>query len=252
MGKTVGEVAKLAKVSVRALHHYDEIGLLTPSGRMKSGYRLYTDQDLERLQEVLFFRELGFPLEDIGKILSDRRFDRHAALVAQRALVVEKGERLAAMVALIDKTLVSLEKGVTMSHEEMFEVFGEFDPQAHEEEAEEKWGKTSEFAESRRRTKSYTKDDWQKIKAEGQAITLDFARAMADGVAPTDPRAKDIAERACSHVDRWFYPCPRTMHAALGNMYVDDPRFAANYEKVREGLAEYVRDAIVANAARGE
>ena len=156
------------------------------------------------------------------------------------------------MVALIDKTLVALEKGVTMTHEEMFEVFGNFDPQAHEKEAEEKWGESPAFAESMRRTKSYGKDEWKKMKAEGQAITEAFAKAMTEGVAPTDPRAKDIAERARLHIDRWFYPCSRKTHASLGRMYVDDPRFAANYEKVKEGLAEYVCEAIQANATRGD
>src|SRR6202046_4168345 len=101
-GHTVGEVARLARVSVRALHHYDEIGLLVPSGRTESGYRLYTEPDLERLQQVLFFRELGFALEDVSRILRDPHFDRRQALLAQRAMLVEKGERLMAMVSLVD------------------------------------------------------------------------------------------------------------------------------------------------------
>src|SRR5579872_1874814 len=102
---TVGDVAKIARVSVRTLHHYDEIGLLKPSGRSRSSYRLYTGGDLERLQQILFFRELGFALEDIARIVRDPAFDRREALVAQRAMLVEKGERLRTMVALVDKTL---------------------------------------------------------------------------------------------------------------------------------------------------
>src|SRR5580704_15918984 len=106
---TVGEVSKVARVSVRALHHYDEIELLRPSGRSRAGYRLYTDGDLERLQQVLFFRELGLPLDEIARLLRDPELDRRRALVGQRALLVEKLERMKSMLALVDKTLDAME-----------------------------------------------------------------------------------------------------------------------------------------------
>src|SRR5580700_8399316 len=147
-GHTVGEVAKVARVSVRTLHHYDEIGLLVPSGRTESGYRLYTDSDLERLQQVLFFRELGFALEDVARILRDPDFDRRQALIAQRAMLVEKGERLKAMVALVDRTLDALGKGTVMNGEDMFDA--NFDQAPYEEEAKARWGKTDSYAESKR------------------------------------------------------------------------------------------------------
>lgn len=248
MEHTVGDVAKLARVSVRALHHYDEIGLLKPSGRSRSGYRLYTDSDLERLQQVLFFRELGFALEEIVRVLQSPDFDRREALLAQRGLLVAKGERLLAMVTLVDKTIDALEKGIVMTAEEMFEVFGEFDPKAHEEEAEKRWGETPAYAESARRTKRYTKDDWTAIKEEGDAITAALATAFASGEAPGDPQVLALAERARLHIDRWFYPCSRAMHVSLGDMYVADPRFTAFYDKHRPGLAQFVCDAIRANA----
>jgi DNA-binding transcriptional MerR regulator len=251
MGHTVGAVAKLAHTSVRALHHYDEIGLLRPSGRSRSGYRLYTDADLERLQQILFFRELGFSLEDIGRIVKDPSFDRRKALVAQRALLVEKSERLRAMVTLVDRTLDAMEKGTTMNPQEMFEVFGDFDPKAHEEEAARRWGQTDAYAESARRTKRYTKEDWKAIRDEMSAIGTAFAEAMASGAKPTDAAVMDIAERARLHIDTRFYPCSRAMHVALGQMYVTDPRFTETYERIRPGLAQFVCDAIRANAERG-
>ncbi len=251
MSYTDGQLASLAHVTVRALHHYDEIGLLRPSGRTRSSYRLYTEADAERLQQVLFFRELGFALEDIGRILRDPKFDRKDALVAQRALLVEKRDRLNAMVAFVDRTLDDLEGGHAMkpqNPQEMFEMFGEFDPEAHEEEAKQRWGGTPPYVESARRAKRYTKDDWKAIRAEAEAIGRSFAGALASGLTPADPAARAIAEQARLHIDRWFYPCSREMHVALGQMYVQDPRFAANYEKVREGLAQFVCDAIRANA----
>jgi DNA-binding transcriptional MerR regulator len=250
MGHTVGAVAKLARASVRALHHYDEIGLLKPSARSRSGYRLYTDRDLERLQQILFFRELGFSLEDIARILNEKRFDRKKALVAQRALLLEKGERLRAMIALVDKTLDAIETGATMEPEEMFEVFGDFDPKAHEAEAEKRWGATDAYAESARRTKQYTKKDWKAVRDEMQAIGAAFAEALASGAKPGEPRVMDIAERARMQIDRRFYPCSRAMHVALGQMYVTDPRFAEAYERIRPGLAQFVCDAIRANGER--
>jgi DNA-binding transcriptional MerR regulator len=250
MGHTVGEVAKLARISVRALHHYDAIELLRPSGRSEAGYRLYTDADLEKLQQVLLLRELGFALEDIARVLRDPAFDRRKALLAQRALLVEKGERLRAMIGLVDKTLDAMEEGIIMNREDMFEAFGDFDPQAHEEEARTRWGDSEAFAESKRRTKRYTKDDWKTIRAQADAIHAELAKALAAGIAPSDAVAMDLAERARLHIDRWFYPCSHAMHASLGQMYVSDPRFTETYERVAPGLAQFVCDAIRANAER--
>jgi len=244
---TIGEVARAAKVSVRALHHYDEIGLVRPSGRSRSGYRLYTGADLERLQQVLFFRELGFRLEDIGPILEDPGFDRKSALLVQRARLAEDAARATALVALIDATLRKMERGEKMGPEEMFEGF---DPRKHEDEARERWGGTTEYKESARRTKGYTKDDWAALGAESGAITTALAEAMARGVKPGDDEAMDLAERHRAHIDRWFYPCSSEIHAGLGEMYVSDPRFAIHYDRHAPGLAVFLRDAIRANAAR--
>jgi MerR family transcriptional regulator, thiopeptide resistance regulator len=246
----VGELARLAHVSVRTLHHYDAIGLLHPSGHSEAGYRLYTGADLERLQQVLFYRELGFPLEEIRRVVADAAFDRRTALLAQRELVAGKSARLRALLDLIDGTLASLEGWTTMSDEEMFEAFGDFDPREYEQEVQERWGHTEAYKESARRTRRYTKDDWAAVKAEGDAINADMAALLDAGVPADDARAMDIAERHRLMIDGRFYPCSHEMHANLGEMYVADPRFAATYEKVHPGLAQYTRDAIRANAAR--
>lgn len=248
----VGEVAKLARVSVRALHHYDHLGLLSPSGRSESGYRLYTPKDLERLQHVLFYRELGFALDEIRDLMADPAFDRREALLQQRRLLQAQAGRLQALLDLIDTTLVSLEGGYGMTREEMFEAFDDFDPSEYEDEAKERWGHTDAYKESARRTKGYTAQDWERFKAESVEINLAVAALMDEGVAPDDPRAMAAVERHRLQIDRWFYPCSREMHARLGEMYVADPRFTATYEKIRTGMARYVRDATAANAARGE
>jgi len=243
----VGEVSRLTRLSVRALHHYDAIGLVKPSGRSASGYRLYTDRDLERLQEVSFYRALELPLEDIVRALADPARDRRRVLLAQRALLEQRLDRTRAVLALLDDTLRALEGGVTMTTEEMF---GAFDPTAHEDEARARWGDSEAFRICEERTQRYGAEDWAAIKAEAAALLDAFAALAGDDVPATDDRAAEVAERYRLHLDRWFYPTSREHHAALGRMYVDDPRFAAHYDRRRAGLAVYVRDAILANALR--
>lgn len=248
--QTVGAVSTLAGVSVRTLHHYDQIGLLHPSTRSNGGYRLYEVGDLERLQQILFYRELGFPLEEIRRIVLDPGFDRGAALRAQRRLLAEKASRARALLEAMDATIEALEKGTEMDKEEMFEVFGDFDPGQYEEEAKERWGDTDAYKVSARRTARYTKEDWRRFRAESEEINADLIAAADRRVPPTDPEVLKIAERARLQIDQWFYPCSREMHANLSRMYVADPRFAKTYEDLRPGLAQYWCDAIVANLER--
>ncbi|MCC6625207.1 MAG: MerR family transcriptional regulator [Deltaproteobacteria bacterium] len=246
MAYTVGEVAELSGVSVRALHHYDQLGLVRPSGRSAAGYRLYAQADLERLQDVLFHRALGLPLDAIRRLLDDPGADRVALLRRQRQALVARIDGLAGTLALLDRTLRQLERGeTTMSVKSMFEGF---DPAAYEAEAEARWGDTDAWAESRRRTRGYTQEDWARAEAEGQAATERFARLMEAGVAPTDPATREAVEAHRAHIDRWFYPCSPTMQRALAEMYVADARFTATYDRVRPGLAGYIRDAILEHA----
>ena len=182
----VGEVAALAGVTVRALHHYDRIGLLSPSGRTAAGYRQYAPADLDRLHTVLLYRELGFPLEEVATLLDDPSADQ------------------------------------------------------------------AEHLRRQRRTRSHSKEDWVRIKAEADDVHDRFAAALRDGVPADSEPAMDLAEEHRQHVGRWFYDCPPQLHAALGRMYVEDERFTATYEGIAPGLAEYVSTAVQANAARQE
>ena len=247
---TVSEVSEAAGVSVRTLHHYDAIGLLAPSARTDAGYRLYEQADLERLQEILFFRELGIPLDDIAALLSGGALDRRAALELQREMLARKAERLHAMVASIDEALAAKMKGLQMDKDEMFEVFGDFDPTEYEGEVKERWGETDAYKESARRTSRYTKEDWARFKVESEEIGAEAIALMDAGVASDDPRAMDVAERARVQIDEWFYPCSHEMHSNLAAMYIADPRFTATYEKMRTGMAQWWHDAILANAVR--
>jgi MerR family transcriptional regulator, thiopeptide resistance regulator len=246
----VGEVAALAGVTVRTLHHYDRIGLLSPSGRTAAGYRQYSPADLDRLHQVLLYRELGFPLEEVATLLDDPSADPAEHLRRQHRLLRDRLERTQAMVAAVEKEMEARAMGIDLSPEERFEVFGEHDPAQYEAEAEERWGDTDAYRESQRRTRGYSKEDWLRIKAEGEDVEARFAAAMQAGVPADSEPAMDIAEDHRQQISRNFYDCPPGMHADLGRMYVEDERFTAHYERRAPGLAQYVSAAVQANAAR--
>jgi DNA-binding transcriptional MerR regulator len=252
MSYSAGDVARLSGVSVRTLHHYDEIGLLSPSGRSAAGYRQYGSEDLARLQQILGYRALGFDLRNIATILDDPRVDPLDHLRRQRELLKAKADHLAAMVRTVEKMMEARKMGINLNPDEMFEVFGDFDPTEHQAEAEQRWGKTDAFKESARRTSKYRKEDWKRLKAEGEEVAVRLAEAFQKGVPAKSAAAMDLAEQARLHIDRWFYPCPHEMHRNLGEMYVADPRFAKHYDDRAPGLAAYVRDAIAANADRAK
>jgi MerR family transcriptional regulator, thiopeptide resistance regulator len=253
MSMTIGKAAATARLSVRTLHHYDAIGLLRPTGRSEAGYRLYSAEDLQRLQQILVFRELGFALRDIKRIMNDPGFEARRALAAQRGLLAEKQRRGAAMLAAVDAALESLEKGTTMHADELFEGFGDFDPKDYEDEARERWGESEAYKESARRTSSYTKDDWRRIREESEAITAAFVDAMDRGLPADDPAAQAAVERHRQHMARYFYEPTLELYDGLADLWVDDVRFTKNIDKARQGLAAYQRAAVKAwVAARRE
>ncbi|GLW06908.1 HTH-type transcriptional activator TipA [Microtetraspora sp. NBRC 13810] len=250
MGIAVGEVSRLAGVTVRTLHHYDDIGLVRPSERTRSGYRSYTEPDVERLQQVLFYRELGFPLEEIAAILADPGADRMTHLRRQRELLRERIGRLEAMAAAVERAMEAYTMDIRLTAQERLEVFGDFRPEEHEREARERWGDTEAYRQSSERMARMTKADWVRFRAEAEATTEAFALAYTGGLAADSARAMELAEEHRAHLVRWCYDCSYELHRGLGDMYADDPRFAANFEPLAEGLSRYIRDAIHANADR--
>ena len=248
---TVGQVAHLAGVTVRTLHHYDEIGLLSPSERTLGGYRRYGEPDLARLRRILFYRELGFSLDHIARIVDDPDADPADHLRRQHRLLRERIERLQGMVAAIEKEMEAYDMGISLTPEEQFEIFGT-DKVGGEwaDEARERWGDTEQYQESQRRMAAYTKEDWIELKAEAEAGLRDFAEALRAGVPADGPAAMDIAEAHRRYLSRWFYDCGYDGHRGLAEMYVADERFSKMYEDVQPGLARYVHDAIIANADR--
>jgi MerR family transcriptional regulator, thiopeptide resistance regulator len=237
-------------VSVRALHHYDEIGLLVPRGRTAAGYRLYDDEDLLRLQQILIGRELGLPLEEIRRSLDDPGFDRKQALISQKKQLQERASQTEAMIRAVDAALAVLDDKGSGETMDMKEIFDGFDPSKYEEEVQQRWGNTDAYQESKKRTKRYTQEDWKKLAAEQFAIYADAVAAMKAGKKPSDDDVMDIADRHRLSIDRWFYPCSVALHCGLAEMYESDGRFAANIDKHGEGLTVFLVAAIRANAGR--
>ena len=244
----VKQVARLTGLTIRTLHHYDSIGLLVPTARSAAGYRLYDDDDLLRLQQILIGRELGLSLEAIRRSLDDPRFDRRQALLAQRAELETRAERAAEMIRAIDAALTAIEENA-MSKVDFKKIFDGFDPEQYADEVKQRWG-TDAYRISAQRTNSYTEADWQRCKDEQGAIYADALAARAAGVRPDEPRAMDIAERHRLSFDRWFYPCSTQMHSGLADMWEADRRYADSIDKHGAGLTEYLAAAVRANAKR--
>ncbi|WP_431728818.1 MerR family transcriptional regulator [Verrucosispora sp. TAA-831] len=248
MAYRVGEVARLAGVTVRTLHHYDEIGLLSPSGRSGAGYRSYSEADLERLQVVRYYRELGFPLEEIAAILDDPASDPEAHLRRQHELLTVRIKRLQEMVAAIEFAMEASKLDIRLTPQERFEVFGDFDPEAHAEEAEQRWGGTEAYRESNRRVSRYTKEDWLRIKAESEDWGRRIVALMESGAPADGPAARELAEEHRRQISQSFYECSYEIHTGLADMYLADERFTAHYEAIAPGLTAYLAEAIHANA----
>lgn len=250
----VKEVAKLAGVSVRTLHHYDEIGLLKPSEVGDNGYRRYSEEDLERLQQVLFFREMELPLQEVRLILDDPAYDRQQMLRFHKELLLKKKHRLEQIIQSVEQTLQSIEGGYSMSKQDMFEPFDMKEIEEHQQkygkEAEERWGNTDAYKESARRTSKYTEEDWRRIKQFNVELNRKLIERMPFG--PDDEEVQRLVSSHRQHLTDNFYNCSTEMYRGLGEMYVNDPRFTANIDKHREGLAAFWRDAIMIHCDRVE
>lgn len=246
----VGDVARLSGVTVRTLHHYEQIGLLVPAARSASGYRRYADADLARLTRILYYRDLGFALNDIGELLAEAEESPAVLrehLDRQHRLLCERQDRTAAMIAAIEKEREALTMGTELTAAEKLEIFGsDYDP-AWEAEAEERWSGTRAWAQSQQAAAGRSKDDWRRIKAAGDAWNARAVELFQAGVAADDPRSTALAEEHRAMVSE-HYDCSYAMQRQLADMFVADARFAKTYNDLAAGLAQWVHDAIHANA----
>lgn len=243
MTYTVQQLANLAGVTTRTLHHYDEIGLLSPARKSSNGYRQYGEAELLKLQQIMFFRELEFPLKEIETILKNPKFDIAAALSDHRKLIEIKKKRMNDLLKTIDKTLTKINHKKTMDDKELYGGFSKEEAEAYAKEAKERWGNTEAYKQSQERTKKLTKDDWTRMSIETDSMLKEIVRNMDKGPASPEVQAQ-IAKHYASL--RAFYEPNLEMYRGLANMYVDDKRFAAFYEKYHKDLPVFMRNAMLA------
>lgn len=240
-GHTVRQLAKLAGVTVRTLHHYDQIGLLRPSARTAAGYRLYGETDLLRLQQILLFKEMDVPLEQIREILDDPQFDLVQALRSHRQTLQARSARLETLLHTIDETIARLMEETTMlTIEELYEGFSKEDTERYRREARENWG--AEMVEAtEQRMRKMSKAQWQAVGQQGEDATRLLASLMDK--APDDPAVQAAIAQHHAWIEN-FYPAPAALYRGLGQMYVEHPEFHSFYEKYRPGLAEFMQAAM--------
>ena len=232
----IKEFAEFTGVSVRTLHYYDEIGLLTPAFVDKStGYRFYDKNSLIRMQEILFYRELDFSLKSIGEILSSPNYDKNKALQEQKQLLILKKERLERLISAIDGAV----KG-----ENIMKAFDNSEFEKHKAEAKEKWGSTDAYKEHAQRTKNYSNQKWNDLAAGMDNIMAEFALCMRKVKTPDSAEVQNLVKMLQDHISENYYLCTNQILAGLGQMYVADERFKSNINKHSDGTAEFICEAI--------
>lgn len=237
----VREFAALTGVSARTLHYYDEIGLLKPSCVDKwNGYRYYDEKSLERMQEILFYRELDFPLKSISDILSSPNYDKQKALSEQKKLLILKKERLERLIAALD----GAEKGVTITMSVFDNSKFKAEREKYAAEAKEKWGGTAAYKEYEEKSAGYTEDKQADIDRETGNILREFSKCMKSGAAAESNEAQALVKMWQEHISRNFYKCTDEILRGLGEMYNADERFKANIDRNGDGTADFMCRAI--------
>lgn len=244
---TVGEVAELLGLTVRTLHHWDRSGLVSPSGRSASGYRLYSPKDVARLQRVQVYRELRLPLDRIKGLLAGEPTETAATLREQSASVQAEAERLLRLAEGLERLALAQENGISLNLEQRVAAFGDrWDP-AWVTVANQRWGQTQQWAESVERGVGREVSEWRELSEVNQAVANRLAAACRAGVPVDSPQAQDLVvdhRKALSQ----YYAVSAEMHVCLARTYVDDPEFRAYFEGLQPGLAEWLRQAINSNA----
>ena len=242
---TVGEAASLVGVSVRPLHHLHGIGLAAPRGRSYSGYRLYSDSDIDRLYRILLYRETGMPLATIAELIDDPALDPAEHLERQRALLAERISHLQGKIAAVDQLMKEMRVGKKVTSQERAKILGDRWNPAWEAEAEERWGGTAEWQQSK--VADMTVDDWKAARMNVDALDEALAQAWMSGVEAGSEEANQLAELHLAWLNEWV-ETTRSKQVVMARMYTDDARFAAHYDDRAPGLAAWVRAIIEENA----
>lgn len=230
---SVKQVSKLAGVSVRTLHHYDKIGLLKPAERAESKYRYYGRNELLRLQQILFFKELGFQLHQITDILSDDEFDLLNALNFQRAELIKKAGNLKQLIETLDRTIVELKTGKKMKEEEIYAGFAKEETAKMRQEVKDRWGE-NELMNAEAKIGNMSKEQWAEVKHQGEQIAMEIAKLIHLNAA--DEEVQKVVGKHYNWMGN-FYQVAKDRYLGLADLYVSDERFRAFYDKHGTGTA---------------
>ncbi|MFE9244166.1 MerR family transcriptional regulator [Nocardiopsis sp. NPDC006938] len=244
---TVGVVASLLGVTVRTLHHWDEIGLARPSERSAAGYRIYTAEDVARIHRVRVYRDLGVSLEEIARLLDADAEEAARSLLHQRDRLRGRVRELERMAEALERLARARQEGVLLSAREQIDVFGAHWQPSWAARARERWGATRQWAQFAERAANRTAEDWRLVAQRVRALDADLAEAVRTGVAPASTEANALAERHRESMGAYF-DCTHSMQVILAQTNVDDPGFRAHYDGIASGLAVWLRDAVNANA----
>ena len=246
-GMTVGQAASRLGVTVRTLHHWDEIGLASPSLRTHSGYRLYVTADIARLQRAIVYRELGLSLGSIRELLDAETTDPTLPLRSQRAQIQERITRLHEMAQGLDRMIQAYEQGLLLTAEQQAAIFGpEWNPD-WAQGARARWGTTEQWAQFAEHAARFGPDDWEAVARIQAELEHDLARAMRDGVVPGSAEANRLAQRHRETFEAYFH-LTHEMQVCLGRMFEQDEGFAGYYNRIQPGLAGWLARVIDGNA----
>jgi DNA-binding transcriptional MerR regulator len=240
MSYTVKQLSKLAGVSVRTLHYYDEIGLVKPDSIRPNGYREYGDEAVLKLQQILFYRELDLNLEDIKALLNRPDFDAIAALEKHRISLQGQAKRLERLIQTVDDTMLHMKGLKVMSQKQLFEAFSDAEQEKYAREAEQIYDPAI-VKESNRKFKSLSAAEKQRIFDDGNQIYGDMVAVISKGA--DSPEVQAIVERWRRHMDHFWTP-NLVQLMGLAEMYNSDPRFKTNFDKIDPRLAEFIREAV--------
>lgn len=239
----IKEFAKLTDVSVRTLHYYDETGLLKPAYvDEQNGYRYYDEISLEKMQEILFYRELDFSLKDISRILTSPDYNRAEALKAQKELMILKKNRIETLISALDDAL----KGEKISMNVFDNSDYEKKRREYAAEAKEKWGSTAAYREFEKKTNDYSSDKWKEVGAGMENIMAAFAKCRNNGCSADSSEAEKLVRKLQNYISETSYTCTDEMLAELGKIYTEDERFRVNIDRHGNGTAQFVANAIKA------
>lgn len=240
MAFTIKEIADLADVTTRTIRYYDEIGLLSPAETRENGYRYYNRDSLLRLQQILFFRELGVPLKEIYRMINHPDFKLVEALEKHQSSLKIRVKRVNAMITTINNTIEEIQGEREMTEKD---YFNGFDMALYEDEVKERWENTPRYAESRKKWARYSKEQKESVKAEGRRIVSQMVGSDAN-ISPDTPEVQEAVGEYHTYINKYFYACDIASLRGLADMWMEDDRFSANFEEVREGGAEFVREAV--------